>query len=159
MTKDSRRRTRQAAEAAAPSGGVSPPAGRARAATARPAAAGAAAAAATATATATAAAVKGSVVRQRVALNGATKGEVPAAKRRRKESAAIDRRQRTKEEAQAKVAKELLEGPTGIEPPQRLPLRLLTAQRLVAWQLQHACGKIEYMVPIGSNAPLSPFSD
>eukprot|EP00929_Paragymnodinium_shiwhaense_P012673 TRINITY_DN12015_c0_g1_i2.p1 TRINITY_DN12015_c0_g1~~TRINITY_DN12015_c0_g1_i2.p1 ORF type:complete len:180 (-),score=22.27 TRINITY_DN12015_c0_g1_i2:16-474(-) len=56
-----------------------------------------------------------------------------------------------------KAAKELMEGPVGHALKDRLPLRMLTRLRAVAWQWT-VNGKTHYPVPIGSTRPLSPFS-
>eukprot|EP00929_Paragymnodinium_shiwhaense_P012672 TRINITY_DN12015_c0_g1_i1.p1 TRINITY_DN12015_c0_g1~~TRINITY_DN12015_c0_g1_i1.p1 ORF type:complete len:208 (-),score=24.15 TRINITY_DN12015_c0_g1_i1:16-558(-) len=78
----------------------------------------------------------------------AVAGKVPAS--RKKE-------QQAREAWLEKAAKELMEGPVGHALKDRLPLRMLTRLRAVAWQWT-VNGKTHYPVPIGSTRPLSPFS-
>eukprot|EP00413_Alexandrium_margalefii_P022447 CAMPEP_0204564134 /NCGR_PEP_ID=MMETSP0661-20131031/34711_1 /ASSEMBLY_ACC=CAM_ASM_000606 /TAXON_ID=109239 /ORGANISM="Alexandrium margalefi, Strain AMGDE01CS-322" /LENGTH=138 /DNA_ID=CAMNT_0051571755 /DNA_START=18 /DNA_END=434 /DNA_ORIENTATION=+ len=60
--------------------------------------------------------------------------------------------------AHSEAARDLLEGPPGTEARRRVPLRQLTSQRKIAWQWCSE-GKIQYMIPIGSGTPFSPFTD
>mmetsp|Transcript_35874 Transcript_35874/g.95673 ORF Transcript_35874/g.95673 Transcript_35874/m.95673 type:complete len:135 (-) Transcript_35874:5-409(-) len=60
--------------------------------------------------------------------------------------------------AQEKAASFLLDAPPGSESEGRLPLRLITGQRKVAWRWFQD-GQVEHMIGIGCKRPFSPFSD
>jgi len=59
-----------------------------------------------------------------------------------------------------RMAHSLMESEPGAPPSsESLALKLLTKQQCVAWQWRNSKGVMQYPVPIGSNKPLSPFSD
>eukprot|EP00746_Dinoflagellata_sp_MGD_P164884 gnl/MRDRNA2_/MRDRNA2_93818_c0_seq1.p1 gnl/MRDRNA2_/MRDRNA2_93818_c0~~gnl/MRDRNA2_/MRDRNA2_93818_c0_seq1.p1 ORF type:complete len:337 (+),score=103.84 gnl/MRDRNA2_/MRDRNA2_93818_c0_seq1:141-1151(+) len=59
-----------------------------------------------------------------------------------------------------RLAHDLMEADPGSPPcNEALSLKLLTKQQSVAWQWRNNKGVMQYPIPIGSNKPLSPFSD
>lgn len=72
------------------------------------------------------------------------------------------KRQRTmpSEKEMRRLANFLMESEPGSSPSNEpIALRFMTKQQCVAWQWRNSKGVMQYPIPIGSNKPLSPFSD
>eukprot|EP00931_Biecheleriopsis_adriatica_P063768 TRINITY_DN38686_c0_g1_i2.p1 TRINITY_DN38686_c0_g1~~TRINITY_DN38686_c0_g1_i2.p1 ORF type:complete len:120 (+),score=30.35 TRINITY_DN38686_c0_g1_i2:42-401(+) len=71
----------------------------------------------------------------------------------------LKRRKTRDESLQSAAANALMAADPGTDTTERLPLRLLTGQRCVAWRWLAEDGTFQHMIGIGCSRPFSPFSD